>query len=43
MNDDDAETLVNMADTAMYKVKESGKGGFLFFSDIADASPVSMP
>jgi diguanylate cyclase (GGDEF)-like protein/PAS domain S-box-containing protein len=43
LNGDDAETLVNMADSAMYKVKESGKGGFLFSSDIADASPGSMP
>jgi diguanylate cyclase (GGDEF)-like protein/PAS domain S-box-containing protein len=28
---DDAETLVNKADAAMYKIKESGKGGFRFF------------
>jgi diguanylate cyclase (GGDEF)-like protein len=27
---DDSETLVNKADTAMYRVKESGKGGYAF-------------
>jgi diguanylate cyclase (GGDEF)-like protein/PAS domain S-box-containing protein len=31
---DDVETLVNKADTAMYRVKEQGKGGYAYFSDI---------
>jgi diguanylate cyclase (GGDEF)-like protein/PAS domain S-box-containing protein len=34
LDGDDAETLLNKADTAMYKIKESGKGGFRFFSDV---------
>ncbi|MGC1455074.1 MAG: GGDEF domain-containing protein, partial [Nitrospirota bacterium] len=33
LDGDDAETLVNKADAAMYKIKQSGKGGFRFFSD----------
>jgi diguanylate cyclase (GGDEF)-like protein/PAS domain S-box-containing protein len=32
LDGDDAETLVNKADAAMYKIKQSGKGGFRFFS-----------
>ncbi|HUJ19066.1 MAG TPA: diguanylate cyclase [Nitrospirota bacterium] len=31
---DDVETLVAKADQAMYRVKATGKGGYLFFSDI---------
>jgi diguanylate cyclase (GGDEF)-like protein len=31
---DDVETLVNKADTAMYRVKEQGKGGYAYFSAI---------
>lgn len=34
MDGDDVETLVSKADTAMYRVKEGGKGGYRFFSDI---------
>jgi diguanylate cyclase (GGDEF)-like protein/PAS domain S-box-containing protein len=40
---DDAETLLNKADAAMYKIKESGKGGLRFFSDVTGAPPVSAP
>jgi diguanylate cyclase (GGDEF)-like protein len=43
LDGDDAETLLNRADSAMYKVKESGKGGFRFFSDLAGASSDSTP
>jgi len=32
MDGDESETLVNKADAAMYRVKESGKGGFAYFS-----------
>jgi GGDEF domain-containing protein len=31
---DTAETLVHKADRAMYRVKESEKGGFAFFSPL---------
>jgi diguanylate cyclase (GGDEF)-like protein/PAS domain S-box-containing protein len=31
---DDAETLVNKADAAMYRVKEQGKGGYAYISAI---------
>lgn len=41
LDGDDAETLLNRADAAMYKIKEGGKGGFRFFSDIAGAPSVS--
>jgi diguanylate cyclase (GGDEF)-like protein/PAS domain S-box-containing protein len=34
MDGDDVETLVNKADAAMYRVKEVGKGGYQFYSDI---------
>jgi diguanylate cyclase (GGDEF)-like protein/PAS domain S-box-containing protein len=43
LDGDDAEMLVNKADAAMYKIKESGKGGFRFFSELTGASPVSAP
>lgn len=33
LDGDDVETLVNKADAAMYRVKESGKGGFQFFNN----------
>jgi predicted signal transduction protein with EAL and GGDEF domain len=37
---DDVETLVSKADTAMYRVKESGKGGFQFYSTVeGDPTP----
>ncbi len=32
MDGDQGETLVNKADSAMYRVKESGKGGYAYFS-----------
>jgi diguanylate cyclase (GGDEF)-like protein/PAS domain S-box-containing protein len=32
MDGDESETLVNKADTAMYRVKESGRGGYAYFS-----------
>jgi len=32
---DDGETLVNKADSAMYRVKESGKNGYAFYSPAA--------
>ncbi len=38
LDGDDAETLVNKADAAMYRVKESGKGGYRFFSDLEKSS-----
>jgi diguanylate cyclase (GGDEF)-like protein/PAS domain S-box-containing protein len=34
LDGDDAETLLNKADAAMYKIKEGGKGGFRFFSEV---------
>jgi diguanylate cyclase (GGDEF)-like protein len=37
LDGDDVETLVSKADTAMYRVKEGGKGGYRFFSDIESA------
>lgn len=43
LDGDDAETLLNKADAAMYKVKEGKKGGFRFFSYITGAYPVSAP
>jgi len=43
MDGDDAETLLNKADTAMYRIKAAGKGGFQFFSDITGASSISAP
>ncbi|MCK9419031.1 MAG: diguanylate cyclase [Nitrospirae bacterium] len=43
LDGDDAETLLNKADAAMYKIKEGGKGGFRFFSDVTGAAPVSAP
>ncbi len=39
LDGEDAETLLNKADNAMYRVKSAGKGGFLFFSDVAGTSP----
>jgi diguanylate cyclase (GGDEF)-like protein/PAS domain S-box-containing protein len=37
---DDVETLVSKADSAMYRVKESGKGGFQFYSTVeGDPTP----
>jgi diguanylate cyclase (GGDEF)-like protein/PAS domain S-box-containing protein len=32
MDGDESETLVNKADAAMYRVKESGRGGYAYFS-----------
>ncbi len=43
LDGDDAEALLNKADSAMYKVKESGKGGYRFFNDSAGTSPDSTP
>ncbi len=43
LDGDDAETLLNKADAAMYRVKAAGKMGYQFFSDITGASPVSAP
>ncbi len=34
MNGDDAETLVHKADQAMYRVKESERGGYAYFSPV---------
>jgi diguanylate cyclase (GGDEF)-like protein/PAS domain S-box-containing protein len=31
---DDVEVLVHKADTAMYRVKKAGKGGYAFFSEV---------
>jgi diguanylate cyclase (GGDEF)-like protein/PAS domain S-box-containing protein len=38
LDGDDVETLMKKADAAMYKVKERGKGGFRFFSDVENTS-----
>jgi diguanylate cyclase (GGDEF)-like protein/PAS domain S-box-containing protein len=38
LDGDNAESLVNKADAAMYRVKESEKGGYLFFSDLERSS-----
>jgi diguanylate cyclase (GGDEF)-like protein/PAS domain S-box-containing protein len=40
---EDAETLVSKADTAMYRSKAGGKGGYQFFSEVLDAPPSSDP
>jgi hypothetical protein len=34
---DDVETLVTKADTTMYLVKETERGGYPFFSDIGNS------
>jgi diguanylate cyclase (GGDEF)-like protein/PAS domain S-box-containing protein len=35
---DDAESLLNKADQAMYRVKQGGKGGYLLFRDMPTAT-----
>jgi diguanylate cyclase (GGDEF)-like protein/PAS domain S-box-containing protein len=42
MDGDDVETLVKKADQAMYRVKESGQGGFAYFSPLSASTPASM-
>jgi diguanylate cyclase (GGDEF)-like protein len=37
---DDVETLLNKADRAMYRVKESGSGGFALCGDLKNAEPL---
>lgn len=39
----DVETLVNKADRAMYRVKESGNGGYALCGDINNAAPIDTP
>jgi len=34
LDGDDVETLVNKADAAMYRVKETGRGGYSLYSDL---------
>jgi diguanylate cyclase (GGDEF)-like protein/PAS domain S-box-containing protein len=39
MDGDDLETLAKKADTAMYRVKESGAGGYAYFSEVPACRP----
>lgn len=43
LDGDDAETLLNKADSAMYRIKAAGRGGFQFFSEVSGAPSISTP